>query len=86
MIRNCRCSSDPSFLSMHNNLEQLLYYESGLLGVSGISNDMRELAASDDPHAEEAIDLFVYRIGRELGLPLADLVKFTGTHDTFAVC
>ncbi|MCI0466364.1 MAG: acetate/propionate family kinase [Beijerinckiaceae bacterium] len=45
----------------------LLYNQSGLLGVSGISDDMRELLAADDPRAEEAIALFVYRIGRELG-------------------
>ncbi|MDA8231784.1 MAG: acetate/propionate family kinase [Magnetospirillum sp.] len=48
-------------------IETLLYKKSGLLGVSGISNDMRILLASDDPHAVEAIDLFVYRVGRELG-------------------
>ncbi|MBI5165700.1 MAG: acetate/propionate family kinase [Magnetospirillum sp.] len=48
-------------------IEDLLYKQSGLLGVSGISNDMRVLLASDDPHAREAVDLFVYRIGRELG-------------------
>jgi acetate kinase len=48
-------------------LQTLLYRESGLLGVSGISNDMRILLASDDPNAREAIDLFVYRIHRELG-------------------
>jgi acetate kinase len=48
-------------------LTQLLYHQSGLLGVSGISNDMRTLLASDSPHATEAIELFVYRIGRELG-------------------
>ncbi len=46
---------------------RLLYQESGLLGVSGISNDMRELLASDAPRAKLAIDLYVYRIGRELG-------------------
>jgi acetate kinase len=45
----------------------LLYHRSGLLGVSGLSSDMRELLASDAPSAVEAIDLFVYRIGRELG-------------------
>ena len=45
----------------------LLYHASGLLGVSGISNDMRTLLASADPHAKEAVDLFVYRICRELG-------------------
>lgn len=48
-------------------IEQLIYDESGLLGVSGISSDMRTLLASDDPRARLAIELFVYRIGRELG-------------------
>lgn len=48
-------------------LEKLLYHESGLLGVSGISSDMRTLLASSDPHAAEAVDLFVYRAARELG-------------------
>jgi len=48
-------------------IEKLLYYSSGLLGVSGISSDMRTLIQSNDPRAAAAIDLFVYRIGRELG-------------------
>jgi acetate kinase len=48
-------------------IESLLYTESGLLGVSGVSSDMRELIDSPDPRAKFAIDLFVYRIGRELG-------------------
>lgn len=48
-------------------LEKLLYRESGMLGVSGISNDMRVLLESDDPRAAEAVDLFVHRIVRELG-------------------
>ncbi len=48
-------------------VNDILYHESGLLGVSGLSNDMRVLLASKDPHAQDAIDLFVYRIGRELG-------------------
>ena len=52
-------------------LENLLYQESGLLGVSGISNDMRDLQASDSPHAREAIDLFIYRAVRELGSMVA---------------
>src|SRR5271165_2367286 len=64
-------------------LEKLLYHESGLLGVSGISSDMRTLLASDDPSAKEAIELFVYRIGRELGSLAAalgglDAIVFTG--------
>jgi len=48
-------------------IADLLYHRSGLLGVSGVSNDMRTLLASRELHAADAIDLFVYRIGRELG-------------------
>jgi acetate kinase len=48
-------------------VNDLLYNESGLLGVSGISDDMRVLLASDRPAAQEAVALFTYRIGRELG-------------------
>jgi acetate kinase len=64
-------------------LETLIYHQSGLLGVSGVSGDMRELLASRDPRAAEAIDLFVYRIGRELGSLAAalgglDALVFTG--------
>jgi acetate kinase len=59
-------------------LEKLLYHESGLLGVSGVSSDMRELLASDDPHAREAVELFVYRIGREIGSLAAALGGLDG--------
>jgi len=48
-------------------IEDVIYRKSGLLGVSGISSDMRVLLASGDPRAKEAIALFVYRVGRELG-------------------
>jgi acetate kinase len=48
-------------------LEDLLYRRSGLLGVSGISSDMRALRQSKAPEAAEAIALFVYRIVREMG-------------------
>jgi acetate kinase len=48
-------------------IETLIYQESGLLGVSGVSSDMRTLQESTDPRAAAAIDLFAYRIGRELG-------------------
>ncbi|MYM22227.1 acetate/propionate family kinase [Duganella sp. FT135W] len=48
-------------------VQKLMYQESGLLGVSGISSDMRTLEQSDDPRAKAAIALMVYRIGRELG-------------------
>lgn len=64
-------------------LEKLIYRESGLLGVSGISSDMRTLRASSDPAAAEAIRLFVYRIVREAGSLCAalgglDAFVFTG--------
>ena len=48
-------------------LEHELYRQSGLLGVSGISNDMRTLLASSAPAAAQAVDLYCYRIVRELG-------------------
>ena len=48
-------------------IEKLIYQRSGLLGVSGISSDMRTLLDSDDPRARFAVQLFLYRIGRELG-------------------
>jgi acetate kinase len=48
-------------------IETLVYHRSGLLGVSGLSSDMRELLASAEPRARLAIDLYVYRIRRELG-------------------
>lgn len=48
-------------------IEKLIYQQSGLLGVSGVSSDMRVLRASAEPGARRAIDLYVYRIGRELG-------------------
>src|SRR5262245_14763022 len=49
------------------DVERLIYHESGLLGLSGISSDMRTLLASDDARARLAIDVYVYRIRRELG-------------------
>ena len=64
-------------------IEKLIYHQSGLLGVSGISNDMRTLLESADLRAKLAIDLFIYRIGRELGSLTAalgglDALVFTG--------
>ncbi len=64
-------------------LQQLVYEQSGLLGVSGLSSDMRELLASSDSAAAEAVELFVYRITRELGSLAAalgglDALVFTG--------
>jgi acetate kinase len=64
-------------------VEKLIYNESGLLGVSGVSSDMRTLLASPDPQAALAVDLYVYRIARELGSLAAalgglDAIVFTG--------
>jgi len=65
------------------SIEKLIYGQSGLLGVSGVSSDMRTLLASDDPRVRLAVDLYVYRIGRELGSLAAalgglDAMVFTG--------
>jgi acetate kinase len=64
-------------------LGDLLYQRSGLLGVSGLSGDMRSLLASDRPEAKEAVALFCYRIQREIGSLAAalggvDALVFTG--------
>ena len=59
-------------------LENLVYRESGLLGVSGVSSDMRKLRAAGRPEAAEAIDLFVYRIQREIGSLAAALEGVDG--------
>ncbi len=61
-----------------DRVEELLYHRSGLLGVSGLSSDMRELLGSHDHHAMEAVDLFVYRIARELGALVATLGGLDG--------
>lgn len=54
-------------------VRDLLYHQSGLLGVSGISSDMRTLEASDTDGARDAINLFVYSINRQLGALAATL-------------
>lgn len=64
-------------------IESLLYDASGLLGVSGVSSDMRTLLASSEPRARLAVELFLYRIARELGSMAAalgglDAIVFTG--------
>jgi acetate kinase len=67
----------------HARIEQLLYRQSGLLGVSGISADMRTLRADASPAARFAIDLFAHRIVREAGAMTAclqglDVLAFSG--------
>lgn len=82
LMMGTRCGAiDPGvilYLQQQDGLspdavEALLYNQSGLLGVSGISSDMRALLASDDARAREAIELFVYRIARETGALTASL-------------
>jgi acetate kinase len=55
------------------DVTDLLYKRSGLLGMSGVSSDVRDLLASDSPRARHALDVFVYRVGRELGSLVAAL-------------
>jgi acetate kinase len=59
-------------------IEDVLYHRSGLIGVSGISGDMRTLLASADPHAHDAVDLFVFRAAREIGALAASLGGLDG--------
>lgn len=91
LMMGTRCGAlDPGVL-LHlmqqgwdgKRIETTLYKESGLLGVSGISADMRTLRASPDPQASFAIDLFTYRVIRECGALSAclnglDVLVFTG--------
>ncbi len=67
----------------HGRLQTLLYKQSGLLGVSGISADMRRLRADESPSAQRAIDLFTHRVVRESGALSAclgglDVLAFSG--------
>jgi len=55
------------------DLERLLYKESGLLGISGISNDLRDLLDNETSGARDAIDYFIYRVGQHLGALVAAL-------------
>jgi acetate kinase len=59
-------------------LEDLLYKKSGLLGISGVSNDMRTLLASDEPRAKLAIDYFVNHVLREMGAMVFSLGGLDG--------
>ena len=91
LMMGTRCGAlDPGIL-LHllqagwdaKRIEKTLYKESGLLGVSGVSADMRTLRNSEDPQAQTAINMFVYRITRESGALAAclnglDVLAFTG--------
>jgi acetate kinase len=59
-------------------VEAILYKKSGLLGISGISNDMRDLLAATDPEARLAVDYFVYRAAKEIGALVAVLGGIDG--------
>ncbi|HTI02040.1 MAG TPA: acetate/propionate family kinase [Acidisoma sp.] len=61
-----------------DQIEDMLYRKSGLLGVSGISGDVRALQASEEPAAREALDLFVYRVGWEAGALVSALGGLDG--------
>ena len=67
----------------HDRLQKLLYKQSGLLGVSGVSADMRRLRADTSPGAKLAVDMFTYRVARESGALVAclqglDVLAFSG--------
>jgi acetate kinase len=92
LVMGTRCGTiDPGvllYLQQHEKLsveevQHLLYHESGLLGVSGISTDMRTLLASRETAAREAIDLFTFRVAQEVAvmantLQGLDCLVFTG--------
>lgn len=87
LLMSTRCGSlDPGailFLAETERmttaqLSELLYTKSGLLGVSGLSGDLRVLLESKDPHAQDAIELFVYRIVKEIGALTAVLGGLDG--------
>ncbi len=82
LLMGTRCGSlDPGIVlylmttlgKSAQDIETLLYHRSGLLGISGVSSDMRILEASNDPRARFAVELFAYRIGCELGAMAATL-------------
>lgn len=59
-------------------IEKLLIKESGLLGISGISNDMRDLESSNESNAKLAVDLFIYMLARESGAAMAAIQGLDG--------
>lgn len=88
LVMGTRCGAlDPGvvlYLQRHlglstDEIEDLLYRRSGLLGVSGgIASDMRTLLASDDPRARDAVELFVFHIVRQIGALASSLGGLDG--------
>ena len=87
LVMGTRCGAiDPGvilyLLRQHEmtvaELEDLLYHRSGLLGVSGISNDVRTLLADDAPAAREALELFAFHVARQTGALTATLGGLDG--------
>jgi acetate kinase len=92
LVMGTRCGAlDPGvvlYLQQHGGLtaqavQTLLYEQSGLLGVSGQSSDMRTLIDSPDPQAKQAVELFTFRVVRETGALMASMggldgIVFTG--------
>ncbi|MBY0573599.1 MAG: acetate/propionate family kinase [Undibacterium sp.] len=91
LMMGTRCGSIDAGVVLHllasgwtdSQVQDLLYKQSGLLGVSGISADMRQLCASEEPHAKLAVRMFNHRVVREIGALTAslgglDLIAFTG--------
>ncbi len=92
LVMSTRCGDLDPGLVLHliqdrgmsaSQVSKLLYEQSGLKGVSGISGDVRDLLSCAAPEAREALDLFAYRIAREMGslmtaLEGLDAIIFTG--------
>lgn len=86
LMMDTRCGSiDPGILLLKQDkdLTKQLYEESGLLGISGISSDMRDIIASKDPRAKLAFDIYIHRLNSCIGSMIAslqglDALVFTG--------
>lgn len=91
LVMGTRCGSLDPGVVLHllrerrmsaEDIVDLLYNKSGLLGLSGISGDMQVLLASNEPSAREAVDLFVYRVGQQV----ASMASSLGGIDTLVFC
>jgi acetate kinase len=87
LVMGTRCGTvDPGvllYLQQHENMsveqvQHLLYHQSGLLGVSGISADMRTLLASGEAAARDAVDLFVFRAAQQIAMMATSLEGLDG--------